>query len=97
MVLKNSLELARKNTGSKLTIFSSSEIYGDPDKLNIPTREYYPGNVVCLDPRACYDMRKRLVQTQVQIYHQHYGVMANIIRLINDYCPGMQKTNYRFN
>jgi len=93
--LKNSLELARINPRSRLTFFSSSEIYGDPDKLNIPTRESYRGNVACLGPRACYDMSKRLGETLVQIYHQQYGVMANIIRPFNVYGPGMQKTDYR--
>lgn len=93
--LKNSLELARKNPGCRIAFFSSSEIYGDPDKLNIPTRESYRGNVACLGPRACYDMSKRLGETLVQIYHQQYGVHGTIIRPFNVYGPGMQKTDYR--
>jgi len=93
--LKNSLELARQNPGCRIAFFSSSEIYGDPDKLNIPTRESYRGNVACLGPRACYDMSKRLGETLVQIYHQQYGVHGTIIRPFNVYGPGMQKTDYR--
>ena len=93
--LKNSLELARHNPGCRIAFFSSSEIYGDPDKLNIPTRESYRGNVACLGPRACYDMSKRLGETLVQIYHQQYGVHGTIIRPFNVYGPGMQKTDYR--
>lgn len=93
--LKNSLELARENPGCRIAFFSSSEIYGDPDKLNIPTRESYRGNVACLGPRACYDMSKRLGETLVQIYHQQYGVHGTIIRPFNVYGPGMQKTDYR--
>lgn len=93
--LKNSLELARQNPGCRVAFFSSSEIYGDPDKLNIPTRENYRGNVACLGPRACYDMSKRLGETLVQIYHQQYGVHGTIIRPFNVYGPGMQKTDYR--
>jgi UDP-glucuronate decarboxylase len=93
--LKNSLDLARANPGCRLAFFSSSEIYGDPDKLNIPTRESYRGNVACLGPRACYDMSKRLGETLVQIYHQQYGVHGTIIRPFNVYGPGMQKTDYR--
>ena len=93
--MKISLDLARANPGCRLAFFSSSEIYGDPDKLNIPTRESYRGNVACLGPRACYDMSKRLGETLVQIYHQQYGVHGTIIRPFNVYGPGMQKTDYR--
>lgn len=93
--LKNSLELARRNPGCRIAFFSSSEIYGDPDRLNIPTRESYRGNVACLGPRACYDMSKRLGETLVQIYQQQYGVHGTIIRPFNVYGPGMQKTDYR--
>lgn len=93
--LKHSLELARSNPGSRLAFFSSSEIYGDPDLKNIPTKESYRGNVACLGPRACYDMSKRLGETLVQIYHQQYGVSGTIIRPFNVYGPGMQRTDYR--
>jgi UDP-glucuronate decarboxylase len=40
-------------------------------------------------------MSKRLGERLVQIYHQLYGVMANIIRPINVYGLGTQKTDYR--
>jgi UDP-glucuronate decarboxylase len=93
--LKNTLEVARANQGCRVAFFSSSEIYGDPDKLNIPTRESFRGNVACLGPRACYDMSKRLGETLVQIYHQQFGVAGTIIRPFNVYGPGMQKTDYR--
>jgi len=93
--LKNSLELARANPGCKIVFFSSSEIYGDPDSLNVPTRESYRGNVACLGPRACYDMSKRLGETLVQIYHEQFGVHGTIIRPFNVYGPGMQKTDFR--
>ena len=35
---ENMLELAELNS-AKLIFFSSSEIYGDPDSKNIPTKE----------------------------------------------------------
>lgn len=93
--LKNSLELARANPGCRLSFFSSSEIYGDPDMTNVPTRETYRGNVACLGPRACYDMSKRLGETLVQIYSQEHAVHATIIRPFNVYGPGMQRADYR--
>jgi UDP-glucuronate decarboxylase len=93
--LKNSLDLARDNTGCRLVFFSSSEIYGDPDPKYVPTPETYRGNVACLGPRACYDESKRLGETMVQIYAQRYGVHGMIVRPFNVYGPGMQPTDYR--
>ena len=56
----NLLELAKKN---KCKIFhaSTSEIYGDPNKNDIPTSENYRGNVSCIGPRSCYDESKRVI------------------------------------
>lgn len=93
--LKNSLELARKNPGCKLSFFSSSEIYGDPDASHVPTNETYRGNVACLGPRSCYDSSKRMGEGLVQIYQQLHDVHATIIRPFNVYGPGMQATDYR--
>lgn len=93
--LKNALELARKNPGCKLSFFSSSEIYGDPDPANVPTAEAYRGNVACLGPRSCYDSSKRMGEGLVQIYVEQHGVHATIIRPFNVYGPGMQATDYR--
>lgn len=93
--LKNALELARKNPGCKLSFFSSSEIYGDPDPSNVPTTEAYRGNVACLGPRSCYDSSKRMGEGLVQIYVEQHGVHATIIRPFNVYGPGMQATDYR--
>ncbi len=93
--LKNALELARANTGCRLSFFSSSEIYGDPPNDCVPTPETYRGNVACLGPRSCYDSSKRMGEGYVQIYAEQYGVHGTIIRPFNVYGPGMQATDYR--
>ena len=64
---KNMLELAQLNS-AKL-IFSSSEIYGDPDKKNIPTKESYIEECIMYGPRACYDESKRVGETLCNIFH----------------------------
>ncbi|MGC4094737.1 MAG: NAD-dependent epimerase/dehydratase family protein [Polyangiaceae bacterium] len=92
--LKNVLELA-KASNARLLFFSSSEIYGDPDPLHVPTKESYHGNVSCLGARACYDESKRLGETLVRIYQTHFGVAGTIVRPFNVYGPGMQKLDYR--
>ncbi len=91
---KNMLELAERNS-ARLTFFSSSEIYGDPDPKNIPTKESYRGNVSCTGPRACYDESKRVGETLCNIFHKIKGVHTNTIRPFNIFGPGMQETDYR--
>ncbi len=91
---KNMLKLAELNS-AKLIFFSSSEIYGDPDIKNIPTKESYRGNVSCTGPRACYDESKRVGETLCNIYHNIKGVHTNTIRPFNVFGPGMQETDYR--
>jgi UDP-glucuronate decarboxylase len=91
---RQTLELA-KRTGARITFFSSSEIYGDPDPANVPTTESYRGYVSCLGPRACYDESKRLGETLCRIYHTQFGVHTNMIRPFNVFGPGMQELDYR--
>tara|TARA_A100001035_G_scaffold236084_1_gene199824 strand:- start:21 stop:1070 length:1050 start_codon:yes stop_codon:yes gene_type:complete len=91
---KNMLKLAELNS-AKLVFFSSSEIYGDPDIKNIPTKESYRGNVSCTGPRACYDESKRVGETLCNVYHNIKGVHTNTIRPFNVFGPGMQETDYR--
>jgi len=91
---KNCLEIAKKFK-SKFIYFSSSEIYGDPDRKNVPTNENYRGNVNTLGPRACYDESKRLGETLCYIYNTEFNVDFNIIRPFNIYGPGMKQNDYR--
>ena len=70
--------------------FSSSEIYGDPPKEHIPTKESYLGNVSTMGPRACYDEAKRFGETLCYLYSQVYGMPITIVRPFNNYGPGMR-------
>ena len=91
---RNCLDIARKNK-AKFIFFSSSEIYGDPDDSNVPTKETYRGNVSSLGPRACYDESKRVGETLCYIYKYYYNLHTNIIRPFNVYGPGMNQKDYR--
>lgn len=75
--------------------FSSSEIYGDPNSKNIPTSEYYNGNVPSTGPRSCYDESKRLGETLCWIYSNHYNVPITVVRPFNNYGPGMKLNDGR--
>ncbi len=91
---RNLLEFAKKQN-AKFIFFSSSEIYGDPDKYNVPTKETYRGNVSSMGPRACYDESKRLGETLCYIFNKYYRLHTNIIRPFNIYGPGMGQKDYR--
>jgi UDP-glucuronate decarboxylase len=91
---RNMLELATKHR-ARVTFFSSSEIYGDPDPKHIPTPESYRGSVSCRGPRACYDESKRVGETLCYVFHEKFGTMATTIRPFNIYGPGMQESDYR--
>lgn len=92
--IKNCLELAKKNK-SKLVYFSTSEIYGNPDRSNVPTKESYNGNVSSMGPRSCYDESKRLGETYCYIHNNYFNTHTNIIRPFNVYGPGMKQNDYR--
>ncbi len=91
---ENMLELAELNS-AKLIFFSSSEIYGDPDSKNIPTKESYKGNVSCTGPRACYDEGKRCAETLFWDYKRQHDVNVKVVRIFNTYGPRMQKNDGR--
>jgi len=91
---RNMLRLADQKN-ARLTFFSSSEIYGDPDSKHVPMAESYRGNVACQGPRACYDESKRVGETLCYIFHTKEGTHTNTIRPFNVFGPGMQETDYR--
>ena len=86
---RHMLDLLRRD-GRGMLFMSSSEIYGDPDPLHIPTAEDYRGFVSCTGPRACYDESKRLGETLAMTYHRLYGSPVKIIRPFNVYGPGQR-------
>ena len=91
---KKLLEYSKKNK-SKFIFFSSSEIYGNPDKKNIPTKETYNGNVSSIEDRSCYDEGKRVGETLCYFYKIKEKVNSAIFRPFNVFGPGMPKSDYR--
>lgn len=94
--IRNILENSIKMKSLKgLIFFSSSEIYGDPDKKNIPTSENYRGFVSCDGPRACYDESKRLGETLCNVFYEQYNIPVKIVRPFNNYGPGLDINDKR--
>lgn len=84
-----------KNRVKGLLFFSSSEIYGDPTKDNIPTPEDYRGNVSCTGPRSCYDESKRFGETLCVNYSRVHNLPIKIVRPFNNFGPGLRITDRR--
>lgn len=93
--VRNLLNYSMQNSIESFLFFSTSEIYGDPDPSNIPTREDYRGFVSCTGPRACYDESKRLGETLCVNFWQQYKVPVKIARPFNNYGPGLKITDKR--
>lgn len=93
--LRNLLNFFNVNKCESFLFFSTSEIYGDPDPLNIPTKETYRGNVSCTGPRACYDESKRYGETLSVNFWQQHNFPIKIARPFNNYGPGLKITDKR--
>ena len=91
---KKFLEKSNKDK-SEFIFFSSSEIYGNPNISNIPTKETYYGNVNSFGPRSCYDEGKRVGETLCYIYKNYFKTKVKIIRPFNVFGPGMSKNDDR--
>jgi len=76
-------------------MFSSSEIYGDPDPAFIPTAESYRGNVASIGPRACYDESKRFSETMCYLFAEKYNMPIAMARPFNNFGPGMSLNDKR--
>lgn len=82
----NALRRAAES-GARLVITSTSEIYGDP--LESPQRESYWGNVNPVGPRSCYDEGKRAGEALAFSWVHQYGGDVRVARLFNTYGPRM--------
>jgi UDP-glucuronate decarboxylase len=92
---RNMLELARQKHSRSFVFMSSSEVYGDPDPIHVPTKEDYNGNVSITGPRSCYDESKRFGETMSLAYYRIYNAPVKIIRPFNVYGPGIRPDDYR--
>lgn len=93
--LRHLLDAAVARPVESFLFFSTSEIYGDPDPANIPTRETYRGNVSCTGPRSCYDESKRYGETLCANFWQVHHVPVKIVRPFNNYGPGLKISDRR--
>jgi dTDP-glucose 4,6-dehydratase len=83
----NALGLA-KFKRARIVLFSTSEVYGDPQVH--PQPETYWGNVNPIGPRGVYDEAKRYAEAMTMAYHRQQGVNTAIARIFNTYGTRMR-------
>jgi UDP-glucuronate decarboxylase len=83
----NLLRLAEE-TGARLLLTSTSEVYGDPEVH--PQTEDYRGWVSCTGPRACYDEGKRAAETLAFDFLRLHRADVRVARIFNTYGPRMR-------
>ncbi|MGE5562277.1 MAG: UDP-glucuronic acid decarboxylase family protein [Bacillota bacterium] len=84
---RNLLRLAEE-TGARLLLTSTSEVYGDPEVH--PQTEDYRGWVSCTGPRACYDEGKRAAETLAFDFLRAHRADVRVARIFNTYGPKMR-------
>jgi nucleoside-diphosphate-sugar epimerase/spore maturation protein CgeB len=84
---RNLLNLAEE-TGARLLLTSTSEVYGDPEVH--PQTEDYRGWVSCTGPRACYDEGKRAAETLAFDFLRAHRADVRVARIFNTYGPRMR-------
>ena len=84
---RNLLRLAEE-TGARLLLTSTSEVYGDPEIH--PQTEDYRGSVSCTGPRACYDEGKRAAETLAFDFLRARRADVRVARIFNTYGPRMR-------
>jgi nucleoside-diphosphate-sugar epimerase/spore maturation protein CgeB len=89
---RNMLHLAEE-TGARLLLTSTSEVYGDPEVH--PQTEDYRGWVSCTGPRACYDEGKRAAETLAFDYLRSGRSDVRVARIFNTYGPRMRPDDGR--
>jgi nucleoside-diphosphate-sugar epimerase/spore maturation protein CgeB len=89
---RNLLRLA-EDTGARLLLTSTSEVYGDPEVH--PQHEDYRGRVNCTGPRACYDEGKRAAETLAFDYRRSGRAEVRVARIFNTYGPRMRADDGR--
>jgi len=84
---RNLLRLAEE-TGARLLLTSTSEVYGDPEVH--PQTEDYRGWVSCTGPRACYDEGKRAAETLAFDFLRAHRADVRVARIFNTYGARMR-------
>jgi len=87
--IKNVLELSLKYNKPKVVFSSSSEVYGEPERL--PEKEDGP-----LNPRMPYAVVKLAGEKFLEAYSNKYNLKTCALRFFNVYGPRQESSDYGF-
>ena len=82
----NSLGIA-KHHNAIFFYTSTSEVYGNTPKEDVPTPESYFGHVNPVGPRSCYDESKRAGEAFIKAYELQHKLRTKIVRIFNTSGP----------
>lgn len=88
---ENLLKLAAQNSGSRMLLLSSVEIYGQNKGDTEYFSEEYAGYIDCNTLRAGYPEAKRLSEALCQAYIKEKNVFSMVLRLPRTYGPTMKR------
>jgi UDP-glucuronate decarboxylase len=89
------LEHAFKHRSSSFLFFSSAEIYGLRDNLDIPIREHDCGYIDPMNIRSCYAESKRIGEAMCVAWSQQHDIHTAVVRPFHTYGPGMSLNDGR--
>ncbi len=89
----NRLLRLAEQSGARLLLASTSEVYGDPEVH--PQPEDYRGHVNCTGPRACYDEGKRAAESLAFDFARAGRAEVRVARIFNTYGPNMRMDDGR--
>jgi len=89
----NHLLRLAEESGARILLTSTSEVYGDPEIH--PQTEDYRGAVNCTGPRACYDEGKRAAEALAFDYQRMGRADVRVARIFNTYGPQMHPQDGR--
>jgi UDP-glucuronate decarboxylase len=89
----NLLELAKIKKVKSFLFFSSGEVYGQVNSINIDENDY--GYLDPTNIRSCYGESKRMGENICISYFHQFGIPTKIVRPFHTYGPGMDLNDGR--
>jgi nucleoside-diphosphate-sugar epimerases len=83
------LQLARRKKVKSFLLFSTCDVYGEPNTINGMITETAYGKMDTLDIHNCYSESKRMAETMCKAFNVQYGVPTKIARIAHTYAPTM--------
>lgn len=91
----NLLELAKINKVKGFLFISSSEVYGEVSKKQVPIKEDAFGYIDINNLRSCYSESKRMGETMCVSWFHQYGIPVKIARPFHTYGYGLSPQDGR--